>query len=201
MLNLPTNLLQHISCCIYVYIFFLTREDKKRYEASRCREFNSIKGCIGVLLMLVMDCIQLWLSVSVIMSWMMTSRYFFPTPNIPINAGLLTNSSTSSLNKYGVNIGPMVISFLFQLVKGKIESWTGNALSSAYTLKKKARKAAKKEKAQIEARKAKQQRKEERATRRMEREVRKQAGVVPNSVKEMHQGTTTVESDGMNDLD
>lgn len=157
----------------------------------------------------MMDCMQLWLSVSVILSWVMRSKYFFPIPSIPISPRLLTNN-TNPLARFGFNIGPMIITFFFRLVRGRIEVWVGKVLSGAYQHKKKERKAAKKEKEHMEAARAKQQRRAARATRRVEREVRTQAASTENP---NHQGmfeinnqftishTIQGEVSGMNDLD
>ena len=44
-----------------------------------------------MLLLFVIDALSLWLSVSVLLSWVTTSKYFFPVPSVPIRpAQLLT---------------------------------------------------------------------------------------------------------------
>lgn len=42
------------------------------------------------------------------------------------------------LSKYGVNVGPMALSWAFRFANGQLESYTGRALSRAYKKQKKA---------------------------------------------------------------
>jgi len=65
--------------------------DRRKHEIRRCRDFHSFKGYFGILLLFIIDLLSFWLSVSVLLSWVMSSKYFFPVPNIPIRpAQLLT---------------------------------------------------------------------------------------------------------------
>merc|ERR1712150_387925 len=106
--------------------------DKKIYEFSRCYEHRSLLASIGLILILFIESLQLWLSLSIILSWILPrNKYLFPTPNIPIRPAAILNSissasssgRTSPLEKYGINIGPMIISWFFQFTKGKVELW------------------------------------------------------------------------------
>ena len=60
--------------CVNVVVYV----DKKRYEINRCRELHSFKGFFGIFIMMIINALQQWLSVSVILSWFITSRYLFP---------------------------------------------------------------------------------------------------------------------------
>ena len=64
----------------------------------------------------------------------MRSQYFFPTPNLPVRPAQLMGgqAAKSKLANYGMNIGPMVVTWLMRFVYGKTESWTGKALSNAH---------------------------------------------------------------------
>ncbi len=148
-------------------------------------ELKSGKGAFGLFLILIMDALRFWLSVSVILSWVMKSKYFFPVPHIPIRpAALLATASgntggAGALGNYGLNVGPMVISFVFKFVNGKLEYFVGKALSQALKRQKKEQKkemkAARKEQEKQEAAIAKEERRAARKARRAERERRKAA--------------------------
>mmetsp|Transcript_3615 Transcript_3615/g.4096 ORF Transcript_3615/g.4096 Transcript_3615/m.4096 type:complete len:424 (+) Transcript_3615:45-1316(+) len=164
------------------HINFVVYTDKKTYEIGRCREMESLKGAFGILLMSLVECLQFWLSISVILSWVMTSKYFFPVPSISISPAAMlasaagTGGGNNPLARYGVNVGPMVITFCLRFIKGRIEKWMGTVLSEANRRQKRERKAARKEREKMEAQDAKQERKDARARRRAERELRRQAG-------------------------
>ena len=108
----------------------------------------------------MIDVLSLWLSVSVLLSWVMNSKYFFPVPNIPIRPGQLLTIhggdagalgkcalclfdkcigpvslneliSPCLLGKYGINVGPMVISWSFRFFNGKVEAMIGRAMADA----------------------------------------------------------------------
>ncbi len=148
-------------------------------------ELKSAKGAFGLFLILIMDGLRFWLSISVILSWVMKSKYFFPVPYIPIRpAALLATASgntggAGALGNYGLNVGPMVVSFLFKFVNGKLEYFVGKALSQALKRQKKdlkkEMKAARKEQEKKEAAIAKEERRAARKARRAERERRKAA--------------------------
>ena len=144
---------------------------------------KSVKAIFGLFLMLTVDLLQLWLTTSVLLSWVMKSKYFFPIPYIPIKpAALLAsaagtnhqNISSTPFANYGVNVGPMVVSAVFRFFNGRIETFMGNALSQAYKRQKKERKAVRKEEERKEAERLRQERKAARKARREERELRKQ---------------------------
>jgi len=108
--------------------------DRKRYEVDRCREFMSFWGFIGFALMLVLDILQAWLSITVLLSWVVRrNKYFFPTPNLPVKPGQFMGPEVaqSSLGNYGINIGPMLITWLMRDVHRRVETWTGKALVEA----------------------------------------------------------------------
>ena len=155
--------------------------DKKRYEVSRIREFRSIKALFGLFLVFIVDSLQLWLTTTVILSWVMKSKYFFPVPNIPIRpAEMITTASGNKggagpLGNYGLNVGPMAISWLFRFVNGRLEQFMGKALSDANKRQRKQKKAAKKAQEKEEAAVAKAERKAARKARRAEREALKKA--------------------------
>jgi len=169
--------------------------DKKRYEFRRIREFRSIKALFGLLLVFIVDSLQLWLSISVLLSWVMKSKYFFPVPRIPIRPAELIASATGNtkgagpLGNYGINVGPMVISWLFRFLNGRLEQFMGKALSKANKRQKKQKKAVKKAEEMKEAAVAKAERKAARKARRAEREALKKvaedaAGQSDHSVQE-----------------
>mmetsp|Transcript_14911 Transcript_14911/g.22343 ORF Transcript_14911/g.22343 Transcript_14911/m.22343 type:complete len:376 (-) Transcript_14911:22-1149(-) len=167
--------------CVNIEVY----TDKKRYEFSRIKELQSSKGAFGLLLMVILDTLRLWLSISVILSWVMKSKYFFPVPHIPIRPAALISAATGNtggagpLGQYGMNVGPMAISWLFRFLNGRLEYWTGKALAQSLRRQKKqqksAQKAARKEEEKKEAAIAKEERKAARKARRAERELRKKA--------------------------
>ncbi|EED89784.1 predicted protein [Thalassiosira pseudonana CCMP1335] len=109
--------------------------DRRKHEIGRCREFNSFKGYFGIFLLFIIDMLSMWLSISVLLSWVMTSKYFFPVPSLPIRpAQLLTpkGGDAGALGKYGINVGPMVISWLFRFLNGRVEAMIGKAMAAAF---------------------------------------------------------------------
>ena len=119
---------------------FVVYWDKKKYETSRCIELRSVNGAIGVLLMGIVDCLSIWLSMSILLSWFTSSQYFFPTPNLPIRPAAMMGGQVASgpLAKYGFNVGPMAISWAMRFAHGKLEIFTGKALSESYQRQKRA---------------------------------------------------------------
>jgi len=164
---------------------FVVYTDKKKYEWSRCRELKSVKGLFGLFLTIIVNMLQFWLSASVLLSWVMRSKYFFPIPHIPIRpAALLTTASggtggSGPFDHYGLNVGPMIVSALFRFVNGRIELFMGKALAEAHKREKKVKKAARKEEerkeAEREAEILRQERRAARTARRAERERRRKA--------------------------
>jgi hypothetical protein len=164
---------------------FVVYTDRKRHEASRCIELRSVQGMIGVILMAILNVLQLWLSASVVLSWFTSSRYFFPTPSIPIRPAQFMGGTVASgpLGGYGINVGSMAVTWFFRFVAGRLESFTGRALSRSYQQQKKqardwespedraARKAARKavkKAAREEAERKQQEQEEAKAKRRTE---------------------------------
>jgi len=137
--------------------------DRKKLEATRCWELRTYAGMLGVTLMACIDLLNIWLTASVILSWAMKSKYFFPVPSLPVRPAQFMGGqiSKSSLANYGINLGPMAITWTLRFLHGRIELWTGKAMSQAYK----------------EQRKVARQREtpEERATRRATRRAAKQA--------------------------
>lgn len=163
--------------------FYIKLSDKKKYEFSRIREFRSPKAAFGLLLTCVVNALQFWLSASVLLSWVMKSKFFFPVPHIPIRPAALiaaasgNNGGAGALGNYGLNVGPMAISWLFRFVNGRLELFMGKALAAAHKAQnkvhRKERKAEKKEQEKKDAAIAKLERKAARKARRAERESRK----------------------------
>lgn len=119
---------------------FVVYTDRKKHEVKRCIELRSGLGALGIFLMAIVDGLQLWLSASILLSWFTTSKYFFPTPSLPFRPAEFMGGqvATGPLSKYGVNVGPMAVSWAFRFVNGQLESFTGRALSRAYQRQKKA---------------------------------------------------------------
>lgn len=113
-----------------------------------------------------------WLSTSVLLSWVMTSKYFFPTPNIPIRpVELLTpkGHDAGAYGKYGINVGPMVISWFFRFLSGKVEGMIGKAMSEALQQQRR------KEKDMIKERRREERAKEKEAKRAAKKEAKELA--------------------------
>eukprot|EP00586_Coscinodiscus_wailesii_P013887 CAMPEP_0172500108 /NCGR_PEP_ID=MMETSP1066-20121228/134792_1 /TAXON_ID=671091 /ORGANISM="Coscinodiscus wailesii, Strain CCMP2513" /LENGTH=365 /DNA_ID=CAMNT_0013274195 /DNA_START=205 /DNA_END=1302 /DNA_ORIENTATION=+ len=151
---------------------FVVYTDKKKYEMSQCYTLKSVPALLGILLLFLLDALQLWLSLSVMLSWIITrNAYFFPTPNIPVRPTQLLSGaattmggrpSTSALDGYGINVGPMLVTWGLRYVKGKVELWTGKVLSRAFQVKKKEEKMRRREgETEEERRERKARRREE----------------------------------------
>lgn len=114
----------------------------------------------------------------------MKSEYFFPVPYIPIRpAELLATAAGASgnanaLGNYGINIGPMIISWFFRYMNGKLENFMGRSLQQRMNeINKEKRKATKAEQKEVRRQQEeilRQERKEARRVRRAERELKKQ---------------------------
>jgi hypothetical protein len=125
-------LIRHAYDVVSVNVVVYT--DRKRYEADVCREYRCIAAAIGFLCMLVLDALQLWLSLSVALSWFVRkSWWFFPTPSLPLRPGQFMGEEVakSQVGSYGINVGPMVLTWAMRFVHSKIEAWTGRALVRA----------------------------------------------------------------------
>ncbi|KAL3944249.1 MAG: hypothetical protein SGBAC_001692 [Bacillariaceae sp.] len=179
---------------------FVVYMDRKRYEVKRCMELRSGMGAIGILLMAIVDGLQLWLSASVLLSWFTTSKYFFPIPSLSFRPAQLMGGQVASgpLSQYGLNVGPMAVSWAFRFLNGQLESFTGRALSRAYQKQKKssrsnetpeeraARKAARKAKkkaAREEAERQRQSDQEAEETRRKEEAEKATSNLFPMQVQ------------------
>jgi hypothetical protein len=119
---------------------FVVYTDRKRHEASRCMELQSFEGMFGVFLMGIFDMLSLWLSVSVFLSWFTSSRYFFPMPSLPVRPAQFMGGKVASgpMAKYGINVGPMAVTWVLRFISGRLERFTGRALARAYQRQKKA---------------------------------------------------------------
>jgi hypothetical protein len=135
--------------------------DKKCFEAKRCWQLKSKQAMVGIFLMGVLDVLQVWLSASVLLSWVMTSKYFFPVPRLPIRPGQLMGGEVakSSLAGFGVNIGPMVIGWLLRFLHVRVERFTGQAMAWAYGTQRRAVRAAESEQERGARKAAKRERK------------------------------------------
>ena len=117
-----------------LYINFVVWTDRKRFEIQRCRERQSVVALIGVILMLVVDLLQFWLTGSIALSWIIRrSKYFFPVPQLNVQPGQLLGkeAAASSVGGMSINIAPMAISWLMRFVHARLEAWTGRALARA----------------------------------------------------------------------
>ena len=117
-----------------LYINFVVWTDRKRYEITRCRERQSTVALIGVILMTVVDLLQIWLTGSIALSWIIRrSKYFFPMPQLNVQPGQLLGKevAASSVGSMRINVAPMAITWLMRFVHARLEAWTGRALARA----------------------------------------------------------------------
>ena len=121
---------------------FVVYTDRKKLEARRCWELKTKWGTLGVTLMFLIDLLQAWLTLSILLSWIIPrSKYFFPTPNIPIRpAQFMGGPMEKAFGGYGINIGSMLVTWGLRFAHGQIERWTGQALSAAMRAQKKKKK-------------------------------------------------------------
>lgn len=107
--------------------------DRKTLEATRCMELQTYWGILGVLLMGLVDILQLWLTASVILSWVTTSKYFFPVPQLSVKPAALMGGelAQSKAANYGINMGSMAITWLLRFCNGRLQHWTGLAMAQA----------------------------------------------------------------------
>ena len=112
-------------------INFVVYTDRKKIEALKCFELKSFWGLLGVVCMGVLDVLQIWLTTSVLLSWVMTSKYFFPFPRLTIRPAQLMGGemANSSMANYGINVGSMLVTYGLRFLCGKIEQYTGIALA------------------------------------------------------------------------
>lgn len=111
---------------------FVVYTDRKKLELQRCLELKSYQGILGVILMGILDLLQVWLTASVILSWVMTSKYFFPIPRLTLRPAQFMGGdiANSSMANYGINIGSILLTYGMRYVYGWIERYTGTALSN-----------------------------------------------------------------------
>ncbi|KAG7345920.1 hypothetical protein IV203_004987 [Nitzschia inconspicua] len=108
--------------------------DRKLLEIQKCRDYKSMAASIGVVLMIGVDVLQLWLSVSVLLSWVITSKYFFPMPTLAIRPAQFMGEKVAHgpMGRYGMNVAPMAITWTLRFLRTQVESYTAKALSHAY---------------------------------------------------------------------
>ena len=106
--------------------------DRKKVETLKCFELQSYWGLLGVICMGVLDVLQIWLTTSVLLSWVTTSKYFFPIPRLTIRPAQLMGGemANSSMANYGINVGSMLVTYGLRFLYGKIEQFTGRALAN-----------------------------------------------------------------------
>ena len=133
MYHVVQNIFSAICTCMSFHQLDLLT-DRRKHEIRRCHELYSYKGYFGIFILFIIDILSFWLSISVLLSWVMSSKYFFPTPNIPLRpAQLLTpkGHDAGALGQYGINVGPMIIRFAFKFLNDKVESMIGRAMVEA----------------------------------------------------------------------
>ncbi|CAB9507696.1 expressed unknown protein [Seminavis robusta] len=144
---------------------FVVYTDRKRLEVRRCMELQSALGLLGIVLMFLVDGLSVWLSASILLSWVMTSKYFFPMPPLPIHPAKFMGGEVASgpMSRYGFNVGPMLVSWGLRFLGSQLEKWTGQTLAAAQReMKRKAR--------ENETQAAKEERRARKAARRAARE-------------------------------
>lgn len=121
-----------------VSVNFLVYTDKKKHEFSCCRKYRSIKGTFGILLMIILDILQVWLTGSVLLSWVMTSDYFFPMPQLNFRIGdfMATTSNRVAHTgrgtlSYGLNLAPMVVTWILRMIYIQLRKWMGQTLENS----------------------------------------------------------------------
>jgi len=167
-----------------ISVNFVVYTDRLTYGLSQCYQYRSSSAVIWFICLLLLDLCQLWLSLSIAASWILSKHYrakyahwLFPTPSFAVHpAQFLGNPQISQgpLGSYGINIAPMVISWGLRYAHAYVERWTGLALAKAQRAQQKkerewetpdqraARKAAKKE-AKRQAKQQAQERQEAQA--------------------------------------
>ena len=110
---------------------FVVYKDRKKVEAMKCFELRSYWGLLGVICMGILDVLQIWLTTSVLLSWVTRSKYFFPIPQLTIRPAQLMGGemANSSMANYGINVGSMLVTYGLRFLYGKIEQFTGVALA------------------------------------------------------------------------
>jgi len=175
------------------HVNFEVYTDRKKLECTRCFDLRSMQGMLGVFLMFVLDFLGLWLSISVILSWVMTSKYFFPVPSLRIRPAAMMGGQVAAgpLANYGLNVGPMVIRWGLRFLNVRLESWTGKALLRADKQAKKAARAweSKEERAARKAAKRERKAAREAAKQKAEEECRQNAPPPPSPQQQQQSQT------------
>ncbi len=175
------------------HVNFVVYTDKRRHELSRCREYSSTKGYFGMFLLFIIDALSTWLSVSVLLSWVMKSKYFFPIPSIPIRPAQLlaggVGGDAGALGQYGINVGPMIISGLFRFLNNRVEAMIGNAMANAFQKQRKDARREERAKEKEERRKMKKE-----AKRRMKEEEERTRQEAEERARVMQQNNTAAAS-------
>jgi hypothetical protein len=111
---------------------FVVYTDRKKLELQRCLELKSYQGLLGVTFMGILDLLQVWLTASVVLSWGMTSKYFFPIPRLTLRPAQFmgADAASSFMANYGINVGSILVTYGMRYVYGWIERYTGTALST-----------------------------------------------------------------------
>jgi hypothetical protein len=125
------------------HVNWVVYTDRKRLEFQKCLDYHTLWGLLGVLFMLLLDVLQAWLTLSVLLSWFVKrSPYFFPTPNVPIRpAQFMGNAAMDkAMGGFAVNVGPMIVTYGLRFLHGQLESWTAKCLQAALRRQKKQRK-------------------------------------------------------------
>ena len=115
-------------------INFVVFTDRKAHEWKRCSELRSLTALVGVLVMGVLDILQVWLTASVLLSWVMRSKYFFPIPHIPVRPAQMMGGdiAKSPAANYGINVGSMAVTWVMRFVYDRVERWTGVEMVRAH---------------------------------------------------------------------
>lgn len=132
----------------------------------------------------------------------------FPVPNIPIRPaailsslssadGSRSNSSQTShpLGRYGINIGPMIISWLFRFGNGKVELLVGKAIARKL---KKERKQQRKDEKRMQKEQEEKERLQRKAERRRRREERKRMEEMQKFMQKNHADCNASEEQNRN---
>lgn len=173
------------------HVNFVVYSDRRKHEMRRCCDYHTPLGYFGIFLLFVIDILALWLSTSVLLSWVISSKYFFPVPNLPIRpVQLLTPPSgdAGALGNFGINVGPMLISWSLRFCSGKVEAMIGRACRNALKRQKQQEKADIKEARRIwraaEKKEAKRVREKRREKRRMGLGVNDDDKIIENESSE-----------------
>lgn len=163
-----------------ISVNYVVYTDRKCHEASRCLEIGSFLGCIGFILLFILEMLSFWLSASVLLSWFVTrNKYFFPVPSIPLRPGALLNSAKGispanrqGLSEYSFNCGPMAISWALGFLNRKVQAWMGRCLAKAQRRQQKTERKAERKAERKQAKKS-QRSAEDRAARKAEKATKK----------------------------